>query len=87
MVLKKTKGGRPFGKQNDLATTFLLISERSLEGKCTQNSILLYLGVEDQPGLAALQPGLLSRPAAPLLAVEQRDPGQASEAGEPDQYR
>ena len=50
LVLKKTEGGRPFGKQNDLATAFLLISERSLEGKHTQNSILLYLGVEDQPG-------------------------------------
>lgn len=34
--------------------------------------------------LAALQPGLLSRPAAPLPAVEQCDPGQASEAREPD---
>lgn len=50
LVLKKTKGGRQFGKQNDLETTFLLISERSLEGKCTQNNILLCLGVEDQPG-------------------------------------
>lgn len=50
LVLKKTKGGRQFGKQNDLETTFLLISERSLEGKCTQNNILLCLGVKDQPG-------------------------------------
>jgi len=85
LVLKKTKGGRQFGKQNDLETTFLLILERSLEGKCTQNNILLYLGVKTSQALAALQPGLLSRPAAPLPAVEQCDPGQASEAREPDQ--